>query len=271
MHRSSSSQSWNRVGPRASASDEVARSLSHLPAQHFPKARTGHRRRLLHALLVVPFLLGVIAVPAVAPSAVSGDELSDAQAQQKALARRIAEQKALVAQISHSQDLLAGRIDDDQGRARRHHPGPERDAAQGQRADRRHRRGPRDVRRPRPRPRGPRPPAPAHRAPGGAQEGRAPRPQGRARQPHPRGLRGGTDVPARDLPVRRDVHGHARRHEQPARRRRAGPGARPADRPRPRDADLAPPDRRGHARGDQPASASRRRSRSRSSTAGSTT
>ncbi len=112
MHRSSSSQSWNRVGPRASASDEDARSLSKLPAQHFPKARTGHRRRLLHALLVVPLLLGVVVAPAAAPGPVSGDELSDAQAQQAALARQIAEQKALVAQITASQNQLAGRIDD---------------------------------------------------------------------------------------------------------------------------------------------------------------
>ena len=80
-------------------------------AQHFPKARTGHRTRLLVAAFMVPFLLGVIAAPVAAPGPVNGDELSDAQAQQAALAKRIREQKALVASISASQDALAGQID----------------------------------------------------------------------------------------------------------------------------------------------------------------
>ena len=42
--------------------------MSQLPvAQHFPRARSGHRRRLLLALLVVPLLFGVIAAPVAAP------------------------------------------------------------------------------------------------------------------------------------------------------------------------------------------------------------
>jgi len=61
---------------------------------------------------MVPFLIGVIAAPVVAPSPVNGDELADAQAQQAALAKRIKDQQALVAQISASQDALAGRIDE---------------------------------------------------------------------------------------------------------------------------------------------------------------
>lgn len=69
-----------------------------------------HRRRFLTALLAVPFMLGVLAAPAVAPSAVHGDELSDARAQQQQLARRIAEQKTLIAQLNASQDRLEGRI-----------------------------------------------------------------------------------------------------------------------------------------------------------------
>ena len=60
---------------------------------------------------MVPFLLGVIAAPVVAPGPVNGDELADAQAQQAALAKRIQEQKALVASISASQEHLAGQID----------------------------------------------------------------------------------------------------------------------------------------------------------------
>jgi murein DD-endopeptidase MepM/ murein hydrolase activator NlpD len=102
----------DRAGRSASARDEDVRFLSHLPAQHFPRARTGHRHRLLLALFAVPFMLSVIGAPAIAPGPVNGDELSDAQAQQKALAQRIADQKALVAQISRSQDVLAGKIDD---------------------------------------------------------------------------------------------------------------------------------------------------------------
>ena len=79
-------------------------------AQHFPRSRRGHRTRLLFALLVVPFLFGIIAAPAVAPGPALGDELSDAKAQQKDLEAKIKAQKALVASINSSQDALAGRI-----------------------------------------------------------------------------------------------------------------------------------------------------------------
>jgi murein DD-endopeptidase MepM/ murein hydrolase activator NlpD len=81
-------------------------------AQHFPKARRGHRNRLLVALFMVPFVVGIIAAPAVAPAPVNGDELADARAQQAALAKRIRDQKALVARISAHQDTVAGQIDD---------------------------------------------------------------------------------------------------------------------------------------------------------------
>ncbi len=81
-------------------------------AQHFPRARRGHRSRLIVAMFLVPFVMGIIAAPVVAPGPVNGDELSDARAQQAALAKRIKDQKALVAQISASQDALAGQIDD---------------------------------------------------------------------------------------------------------------------------------------------------------------
>ena len=79
-------------------------------AQHFPRSRRGHRTRLLFALLVVPFLFGLIAAPSVAPGPALGDELSDAKAQQKDLEAKIKAQKALVASINSSQDALAGRI-----------------------------------------------------------------------------------------------------------------------------------------------------------------
>ena len=82
----------------------------HDVAQRFPRSRRGHRSRLLLALLLVPFVIGVIAVPAVAPSPVFGDELADAKAQQKNLERTIKSQRALVAQINVSQDRLESRI-----------------------------------------------------------------------------------------------------------------------------------------------------------------
>ena len=59
---------------------------------------------------MVPFVVGVIAVPAVAPAPVYGDELADAKAQQKDLERKIKSQRALVAKINVSQDRLEGRI-----------------------------------------------------------------------------------------------------------------------------------------------------------------
>jgi murein DD-endopeptidase MepM/ murein hydrolase activator NlpD len=84
--------------------------LSRQPVpQRYPRPGS-HRRRFLTALLAVPFMLGVLAVPAVAPSAVHGDELSDARAQQELLERRIAEQKKLIARLNTSQDRLEGRI-----------------------------------------------------------------------------------------------------------------------------------------------------------------
>ena len=59
---------------------------------------------------MVPFVIGVIAVPAVAPGPVLGDELADAKAQQKDLERKIKSQRALVARINVSQDRLESRI-----------------------------------------------------------------------------------------------------------------------------------------------------------------
>jgi murein DD-endopeptidase MepM/ murein hydrolase activator NlpD len=82
----------------------------HTVAQHFPRSRTDRRHRILVALLAIPFLVGVIGAPAVAPGPVQGDELSKAQAQQKALERKIASQKKLIAQLNASQDDLAGSI-----------------------------------------------------------------------------------------------------------------------------------------------------------------
>jgi murein DD-endopeptidase MepM/ murein hydrolase activator NlpD len=85
-------------------------------AQQFARARGGHRSRLFLALLVVPFMFGVIAAPAVAPGPVMGDELADAKSQKRALERKITEQKALVATINSSQDALEGRIASTKGR-----------------------------------------------------------------------------------------------------------------------------------------------------------
>jgi murein DD-endopeptidase MepM/ murein hydrolase activator NlpD len=81
----------------------------HTVAQHYP--RSGHgRRRFLLTLLVLPFVFGMVAAPAAAPGPVAGDQLSDAQAQQKALERKIAEQKRLIASLNTSQARLQGQI-----------------------------------------------------------------------------------------------------------------------------------------------------------------
>ena len=82
----------------------------HDVAQQFPRSTRNRRRRFLLALLMVPFVMGVLAAPAVAPSPVQGDQLADAQAQQKALAKQIAEQKRLIASLNGSQARLQGEI-----------------------------------------------------------------------------------------------------------------------------------------------------------------
>jgi len=78
--------------------------------QSFPRAHRARRTRLLVALLAVPFLLGILVVPAVAPAPAYGDELARARAQQQALQRKIREQRSLVASINASQDQLEGQI-----------------------------------------------------------------------------------------------------------------------------------------------------------------
>jgi murein DD-endopeptidase MepM/ murein hydrolase activator NlpD len=82
----------------------------HDVAQRFPRSRRDHRTRILLALLMVPFMVGVVAVPAVAPAPAFGDELADAKAQQKDLERKLKSQRALVAKINVSQDRLDSRI-----------------------------------------------------------------------------------------------------------------------------------------------------------------
>ena len=93
------------------ARDEDACSLTrHATTQRFPRSRTDRRSRLLIALLAIPLLVGAFAAPAVAPGPVRGDELADAQAQQRALARKIADQKQLIDQLNNSQASLQGAI-----------------------------------------------------------------------------------------------------------------------------------------------------------------
>jgi murein DD-endopeptidase MepM/ murein hydrolase activator NlpD len=80
-------------------------------AQHFPRSRPGRRSRLLFAALSIPLLVGLFAAPvATHPPVVQADELAQAQAQQRALERKIADQKALIAQLNNSQARLAGAI-----------------------------------------------------------------------------------------------------------------------------------------------------------------
>ncbi len=51
-----------------------------------------------------------LAVPAIAPGPVNGDELADAQAARKSLEAKIRQQRSLIANINGSQDRLEGRI-----------------------------------------------------------------------------------------------------------------------------------------------------------------
>jgi murein DD-endopeptidase MepM/ murein hydrolase activator NlpD len=82
----------------------------HTVAQHYPRSTRGRRRRFLLSLLMLPFVFGVVAAPAAVPSPVIGDQLTDAQAQQKALERKIADQKKLIASLTSSQARLQGQI-----------------------------------------------------------------------------------------------------------------------------------------------------------------
>ncbi len=82
----------------------------HTVAQHYPRSGRDRRRRFLLALLLIPFVLGVVTAPAVVPSPVHGDELSDVQAQQKKLESQIAAQKQLIASLNSSQARLQGQI-----------------------------------------------------------------------------------------------------------------------------------------------------------------
>ncbi len=82
----------------------------HAAAQDYPSSHRRRPRRLLLALLVLPFLLGGIAAPAANPPAVRGDQLSDARAQQKQLEKKISEQKQLIARLNRSQASLKGEI-----------------------------------------------------------------------------------------------------------------------------------------------------------------
>ncbi len=79
-------------------------------AQHFPASDRPLRRRVIAALLLVPLFMGLLAAPAISPGPANGDELSNAQAQAKALAAKIAQQKTLIANLNASQASLGGRI-----------------------------------------------------------------------------------------------------------------------------------------------------------------
>jgi len=84
--------------------------LTRQVAQHFPRARRAIGRRTITAFLVVPLLMGVFTSHVTAPTAAYADQLSDARAQQKALAARIAAEKAQIAALNASQATLSGQI-----------------------------------------------------------------------------------------------------------------------------------------------------------------
>jgi murein DD-endopeptidase MepM/ murein hydrolase activator NlpD len=85
--------------------------LTRTVAQHFPRARHGIGRRAITALLIVPLLMGTFAGHVAAPAPAFADQLSDAQAQKKALEARIAAEKAQIAALNASQASLSGQID----------------------------------------------------------------------------------------------------------------------------------------------------------------
>jgi murein DD-endopeptidase MepM/ murein hydrolase activator NlpD len=85
--------------------------LTRQVAQHFPRAPRGLGRRTITALLIVPLLMGALASHVTAPSPAWADQLSDAQAQQKALAAKIAKEKAQIASLTASQASLSVQID----------------------------------------------------------------------------------------------------------------------------------------------------------------
>jgi murein DD-endopeptidase MepM/ murein hydrolase activator NlpD len=85
--------------------------LTRTVAQHFPRARRGIGRRTITALLLVPMLMGAFAGHVAAPAPAFADQLSDAQAQQKALEAKIAAEKSQIAALNASQASLATQID----------------------------------------------------------------------------------------------------------------------------------------------------------------
>jgi murein DD-endopeptidase MepM/ murein hydrolase activator NlpD len=84
--------------------------LSRQVAQRFPSARGHVGRRTITALLLVPLLMGAVTGHVAAPPLAYADQLSDAQAQQKALAAKIAKQRAQIAALNASQATLSGQI-----------------------------------------------------------------------------------------------------------------------------------------------------------------
>ena len=176
---------------------------------------------------------------------------ADAQAQQKALARKIAEQKALVAQLTNSQAQLAGPI----AETRTSSPAsPTTSPRRGARSrpHRRHRRRPGDLPDARP------------SSPTSTSSSSASRLQEAAKKDELGDRKAELADRIRDAyEAERTslletflsgalVHRHARRDEHPARRRRAGPGARRSRSPRTARRCSASTDGRGHARRDQP-------------------
>lgn len=85
--------------------------MSRQVPQNFARASRGMGRRAMAALLVLPLLMGALAGPVAAPGVAFADQLSDAQAQQKALAAKIAKEKAAVAALNAAQATLSGQID----------------------------------------------------------------------------------------------------------------------------------------------------------------
>ena len=74
-------------------------------------SRLGKPPRLLRALLVALLVVPLVGTPLANPTAIRGDQLSDAYAKQRALEKQIAAQKALIASLKDAQAKTAAALD----------------------------------------------------------------------------------------------------------------------------------------------------------------
>ena len=74
-------------------------------------SRLGRPPRLWRALLIALLIVPLVGTPLAAPTAIRGDQLSDAYAKQRALEKQIAAQKALIASLKEAQARTAAALE----------------------------------------------------------------------------------------------------------------------------------------------------------------